>query len=146
MTATQHLTEAIKDAMRARDQVRLDTLRYLSAQVKNAEIDKGLDATLTDEEFIRIVQKILKNSQEAVEQFQQGGRMDLVEAEQVKIDIMKEWLPQTLTDDELRAIVVEIHQANPEVAPGPLTGLVMKAVAGRADGRQVSTMIREVIG
>lgn len=144
MNPTQKLSEEIKNAMRARDQVRLDTLRYLSAQIKNAEIDKGLNATLTEDEFIKVVQKQVKNSAEAIEQYRQGNRQDLVDSEQVKIEIMKEFLPKALSEDELKAIISQLKVENPDLAIGPLTGLVMKAVAGRADGRQVSTLIRQL--
>lgn len=144
MNPTQKLSEEIKNAMRARDQVRLDTLRYLSAQIKNAEIDKGLNATLTEDEFIKVVQKQVKNSEEAIEQYRQGNRQDLVDSEQVKIEIMKEFLPQPLSEEELKQIINELKAENPNLAIGPLTGLVMKAVAGRADGRQVSTLIRQL--
>lgn len=144
MNSTQKLSEEIKNAMRARDQVRLDTLRYLSAQIKNAEIDKGLNATLTEDEFIKVVQKQVKNSEEAIEQYRQGNRQDLVDSEQVKVEIMKEFLPQPMSEQELSDLVNKIKAANPELGTGPLTGLVMKEVAGRADGRQVSTLIREL--
>ncbi len=144
MNPTQKLSEEIKNAMRARDQVRLDTLRYLSAQIKNAEIDKGLNATLTEDEFIKVVQKQVKNSEEAIEQYRQGNRQDLVDSEQVKIEIMKEFLPQPLSEEELKQIINELKAENPNLAIGPLTGLVMKAVAGRADGRQVSALIRQL--
>lgn len=144
MNPTQKLSEEIKNAMRARDQVRLDTLRYLSAQIKNAEIDKGLNATLTEDEFNKVVQKQVKNSEEAIEQYRQGNRQDLVDSEQVKIEIMKEFLPQPLSEEELKQIINELKAENPNLAIGPLTGLVMKAVAGRADGRQVSALIRQL--
>jgi len=144
MNPTQKLSEEIKNAMRARDQVRLDTLRYLSAQIKNAEIDKGLNATLTEDEFIKVVQKQVKNSAEAIEQYRQGNRQDLIDSEHVKVEIMKEFLPKALSEDELKAIISQLKVENPDLAIGPLTGLVMKAVAGRADGRQVSTLIRQL--
>jgi uncharacterized protein YqeY len=144
MNPTQKLSEEIKNAMRARDQVRLDTLRYLSAQIKNAEIDKGLNATLTEDEFIKVVQKQVKNSAEAIEQYRQGNRQDLIDSEHVKVEIMKEFLPKALSEEELKQIINELKAENPNLAIGPLTGLVMKAVAGRADGRQVSTLIRQL--
>jgi len=140
----QHLSDMIKDAMRARDQFRLDTLRYLSAQLQNAQIDKGRDVALTEEEFLKIVQKIIKNSEEGIAQYRQGNREDLVEAEQAKVEIMKEFLPEQLSEAELKAIVERVQAENPGVAMGPLTGLVMKEVAGQADGRQVSAMIRQL--
>jgi len=146
MNPSQKISEAIKDAMRAGDKVRLESLRYLLGQMQNAQIDKGLNAVLTEDEFLKIVRKIIKNSEEAMEQYKQGNRQDLVDDEMAKTSILRELLPQALPKEELRALVEKIHQENPDLAMGPLIGLVLKAAGGRADGRQVNEVIREVLG
>jgi uncharacterized protein YqeY len=130
-------------ALKTGDKVRLESLRYLSAQLQNAQINKGRDALLTEEEFLQIVRKIIKNSEEAIEQYRQGGRHDLVEAEEAKTNILREFLPQAMSEAEVRALVQQLHNEKPELAIGPLTGLVMKASAGRAEGRIVSEIIRQ---
>lgn len=146
MNPSQKITEAIKNAMRAGDKVRLESLRYLLGQMQNAQIDKGLNAVLTEDEFLKIVRKIIKNSEEAMEQYKQGNRQDLVDDEMAKTNILRELLPQALPREELKALVEKIHQENPALAMGPLIGLVLKTAGGRADGRQVNEVIREVLG
>lgn len=146
MNPSQKISETIKDAMRAGDKVKLESLRYLLGQMQNAQIDKGLNAVLTEDEFLKIVRKIIKNSEEAMEQYKQGNRQDLVDDEMAKTNILRELLPQALPREELKALVEKLHQENPTLAMGPLIGLVLKAAGGRADGRQVNEVIREVLG
>jgi uncharacterized protein YqeY len=145
MNPSQKISDAIKNAMRAGDKVRLESLRYLLGQMQNAQIDKGLNAVLTEDEFLKIVRKIIKNSEEAIEQYKQGNRQDLVDDETAKTNILRELLPQAMSPEELRTLVEKIHQENPTLAMGPLTGLVLKAAAGRADGRQVNEILREIL-
>ncbi len=114
--------------------------------MKNAQIEKGRDAELTEEEFLKTVRKIIKNSDEAIEQYRQGNRQDLVDQETEKTNILRELLPQPLSPAELKALVEKIHQENPGLANGPLIGLVLKAANGRADGRQVGEALREILG
>lgn len=139
------LTEDMKVAMRARDSVALETVRYLLAQVKNAQIDKPGHEPLTELEFTAIVKKIIKNTQEAIEQYAAGNRQDLVDAEKPKLALMQKYLPQQLSEDELRTIVSEAIAQNPDLGMGPLTGIIMKQTAGKADGGTVSKLIRELL-
>lgn len=139
------LTEDMKVAMRARDSVALETVRYLLSAVKNAQIDKPGHDPLTELEFTVIVKKIIKNTQEAIEQYAAGNRQDLVEAEQPKLTLMQKYLPQQLSEDELRAIVSETVAQNPGLGMGPLTGIIMKQTAGKTDGGAISKILREVL-
>ncbi len=139
------LTNDMKDAMRAKDRMALDTVRYLMAQVKNAQIDKPDHAPLTDGEFMAIVKKIIKNTEEAIEQYRAGGREDLAAEELPKIEFMRRYLPQQLSEDELRVIIQDTIDANPGAQVGPLTGMVLKQTSGRADGGMVSKLLREML-
>lgn len=139
------LMNDMKTAMRAHDSVALETVRYLMAQVKNAQIDKPGHEALTEAEFTAIVKKVIKNTEEAMAQYASGGREDLVEAEKPKLALMQKYLPQQLSEDELRRIVKDIVANNPGVAIGPLTGMVLKQAAGRADGGTVSRLLREAL-
>ena len=138
------LTQDMKDMLRAGNKRGLEAVRYLLAQVKNAQIDKPNHEALTESEFMTIVRKVLKNTEEAITQYANGGRTDLVEEETEKMQFMKKYLPQQLGEDELRDLVSQIIAENPGVQPGPLTGKVMQKVAGRADGGTVSRLIREL--
>lgn len=139
------LTEDMKIAMRARDAMALETVRYLLAQVKNAQIDKPGHEPLTELEFTAIVKKVIKNTQEAMDQYAAGNRQDLVDAEKPKLEFMQKYLPKQLSEDELRTIVAEAIAANPDLGVGPLTGIIMKQTAGKADGGIVSKLIKELV-
>lgn len=139
------LTEDMKIAMRARDAMALETVRYLMAQVKNAQIDKPGHEALTELEFTAILKKVIKNTQEAMDQYAAGNRQDLVDAEKPKLAFMQKYLPKQLSEDELKTIVAEAIAANPDLGVGPLTGIIMKQTAGKADGGLVSKLIRELV-
>lgn len=139
------LTEDMKIAMRSKDRMALDTVRYLMSQVKNAQIDKPNHEPLTDLEFVAIVKKIIKSTEEAIEQYRAGGREDLASEELPKIKFMRRYLPQQLGEDEIRVIIQETLDENPGAQVGPMTGLVMKKVSGKADGSLVSKLLREMM-
>lgn len=145
MTPTQRLTEDMKNALRAHNKMELEAVRFLLAQVKNAEIDKPNREALTDAEFIKLVQKLLKNAQESIDQFRNGSREDLAEEEEKKVVIWKRYMPAQMSEDELRTIISDVIAAHPGVARGPLTGKVMAQVAGQADGGTVSRILGEML-
>ena len=142
MDAIQLLMNDVKTAMKAGEKQKLDSLRYLMAQLKNLQIDKGRDAQVDEADLQGIVKKMLKNSEEAVAQYAAGGRIDLVEEEKAKMVVWATYLPQQLSDEELLVIIKEVQAANPGLGAGPLTGMVMKQVSGRADGSRVSGLIK----
>ncbi len=144
MTPVQRLTDDMKAAMKSKDREALDAIRFLLSQVKNAEIDKPNRESLTEEEFTKVVRKLVKNAEEAIEQYRDGDRSDLITEEEKKIEIWKQYLPQQLSDDELRTIVQDVLAQNPDQDQmGPLIGQVMGRVQGRADGGSVSRIVRE---
>jgi hypothetical protein len=136
------LTQDMKNALRGGDKRGLEAVRYLMAQVKNFQIDKPGHEPLTEPEFLQIVKKVLKNTEEAIAQYAAGGRNDLVEEETEKLAFMKKYLPQQLSDDELRGLIDQVRGENPGIEPGPLTGKVLKLAAGRADGSRVQQLMR----
>lgn len=137
------IMEDVKTAMRAHDAVRLTTLRTLLSEIKNFEIDNGEQ---DDAGVEKVVAKVVKQTNESIVEYGKGGRQDLVAEEQVKLKILQVYLPKQLSDEELKAIVEEVLAAHPgQTSQGPLTGLVMKQVAGAADGRRVAAMIQQVV-
>jgi len=140
MSFKNQLTNDMKEAMKAKDTVRLGVVRFLLSAIKNAEIDKGQE--LTDEEAQKIVAKQIKQMKDAIEQFKAGDRPDLVEAEEAKIKVLEAYLPAQLSQAELEKIIDEVISQVGEVKnPGQVIGLVMKQVAGRADGKQVAQLV-----
>ncbi len=136
------LTQDMKEALRAGNKRGLETVRYLMAQVKNSQIDKPDHAPLTESEFLQIVKRVMKNTEEAITQYAGGGRQDLVDEETEKMALMKKYLPQQLSDEELMALIDQVRGENPGIEPGPLTGKVLKLAAGRADGTRVQQLMR----
>lgn len=145
MTVVQQLTEDMKTALKAKDTVSLDSVRFILSKVKNAEIDTPNREPLTEAAFHSLVKKMVKDSQEAVSQYEAGNRPDLVAAEQEKIAVYKRYLPAELTAEELDAIVKQVVSENPGLAQGPLMGKVMKATGGRADGSTVGAVLKKYL-
>lgn len=140
MNPLQMINDQIKSALKAGDKTKLDSLRYLMSQLQNAQINKGRNNELTQVEFQQIVKKIIKNSEEAIEQYRQGNRSDLVESESAKLDVLKELIPQPLSDEEIKSLIEQVRSQQPEIQVGPLIGQVIKQSGGRADGQTVARL------
>lgn len=129
--------------MRARDSLTLDSVRFILSKVKNFEIDKPDRLPATDAEVQQIIKKMVKDSEEAVSQYQAGQRQDLVEAEQAKIAVYRNYLPQQMSDDQVWELIQQVRTTQPDIATGPLTGQVLKAAQGQTDGGTVNRLLRE---
>lgn len=156
----QKLSDSIKDAMRAKDKLRTQTLRSIMNDFKNAGIDKkGRDGLteavdspaefLDEAEMIKVIQAAAKRRRESAEQYIAGDRQDLADKENLELVILEEFLPKALTPEELEAVVKE---AIAEIGATSMAdmGKVMKAaqpkIAGRADGKAISTVVRGLLG
>ena len=152
-TLNERINTGWKDAMRAGEATRKETLSLLRAAVKTAEInargsDKSFDAEL-DSDVQAVIEREAKKRRDAIEEYEKAGRSDRAQAERDELQVLQEFLPQQLTEDELREIVKEaIAQSGASGAKD--MGVVMKAVrpltAGRADGKLVSEMVRAELG
>lgn len=146
MSVKARLTDDMKAAMRAKDTERRDTIRYLLSVLKNAEIDKQGD--LTPEEEIKLLQTQVKQRQDSIEQFRQGGRDDLAAKDEAQVKIIEEYLPQQMSDDDLQAFVKQgIEEAGAEGPKdmGKVMGLLNKRAEGRVDGRRLSAAVRDAL-
>ncbi|MGC4192174.1 MAG: GatB/YqeY domain-containing protein [Thermomicrobiales bacterium] len=136
----------MKQAMRDKDAETRDALRYVLAMVKNAEIDKR--ASLTEEEEIALLRTQVKQRQDSIEQFRNGGRDDLAMKEEVQVAIIERYLPQQMTDDELAAFVLggiaEVGATSPKDM-GRVMGLLNRQAAGRVDGRRLSAAVKDAL-
>lgn len=145
MTLREKLVCDLKEAMKAGDVVRRDTLRMLDSSIKNLEIEKKKRETgLSDEEILEVISRAVKQRQDSIKQFKQGGRPELSEKEKVEMEILIAYLPAQLSADELRVIVEEIisNAGATSIADlGKVMGQVMAKVKGRADGN----MVREIV-
>lgn len=138
MTLKEQLTEDMKTAMRAHDSVSLNAIRFLQAEIRNVEIDNGEQ---DDAGVQKIIARQIKQMKDAIGDYQKGGRTDLVEQEEAKIAVLERYMPQQLSDDELRTIIQQVKADNPSANQGQLIGLVLKQAAGRADGSRVSQLL-----
>lgn len=142
MDFKSELMQKMKDAMKARDSVRVGTLRYLLSELKNAEIDNG---ELTPNDISKLIAKQVKQMRDALKDFAAAGREDVVEEESKKIAILEEFLPEQLSDDALDAIVVEVVASTDEKNMGKIIGMVMGKVSGQADGSRVSAAVKKAL-
>lgn len=138
------MSAQIQAAMKSGDKLRLETLRLLSVALKNAAVAKM--AELSDEEAITIVASQVRRREEAAKAFFDGGHTDRAETERLEADILREWLPVQLSIEELGPLVDEAIATSGATSPAQM-GLVMKAlmpkIAGRADGKSLSDLVRE---
>lgn len=122
----------------------MNAIRYLLAQVKNAEIDKGSE--LTDEEILRLISREIKKLEEAAEEFKAGGNEERAREELEEAEILKRYLPEPLSEEEIEALVDEAIKATKATSIRDM-GRVMKEVlpktAGRADGKLVSEIVKK---
>jgi uncharacterized protein YqeY len=140
------LTEDLKSALRSGDKLRTSVIRLLTALIKNREVEKR--GPLTDAEAIQAVSASCKQRQEAIEQYRQGGRQDLVDKETAELAILQAYLPSALSTDEIQTLVREAIRDSQASSPremGKVMALLMPKVTGRADGKVVSTLVREML-
>ncbi len=140
--------------MRARDQVRLTTLRGVIAAFTNESVAKGRTPQdkLSEEEAIAVIRRLVKQRKDSIEQFEKGGRKDLAESESAELKILEEFLPVQMSEEKVREIVKKKLE-NPDAAVGAIkpnvgliVGAVMKECGGQADGAMVKKIVEEALG
>ncbi len=136
----------LKEAMKARNELKLSTLRMLKSAIKNKEIDKK--QPLSDNEILDILQKQVKQRRDSIAEFQKAGRQELVDKETAEIVILELYLPKQLSEPELKAIVQKAIQttgAKSKADMGKLMKEIMPQVTGRADGKQVNQIVSSLL-
>jgi len=144
MDLEERLVEEMKQAMRSGDKLRLSTIRMIRTALKNKEIEtrKKLD----EDEIFRVIQGMVRRGEESVEQFRAGGRMDLVEKETKEMEILKSYLPQSLSQEEILAVIdqsIQENQASSLKDIGKVMKSVMSKLGGKADGKLVNQWVKE---
>lgn len=145
MSLAQQITDDMKKYMREKNQVALGTVRMLKSDIKYAEIEKK--ETLSDDDVIKIVQSAIKKRRDAAEQYANADRQELADKEKEEITFLEGYLPEQLTEEEVQQIVKGVI-AETGITDQKQFGLVMKAVMakvqGKADGKIVSRLVKEV--
>jgi len=147
MSLKEQLFSDLKDSLRSGERLKVSVIRLILAALKNREIEKrGL---LSDEEVIEILISLSKQRRESIEGFEKGGRQDLVAKETAELRIIQSYLPRQLTTEEIRERVREAITESGASGPkdvGRVMRVLMPKVKGRADGKLVNEMVREILG
>lgn len=144
----QNIKESIKDAMRAKDTVKLDVLRGLVTSFSNELIAKGSAAEFVDDETaLALIKRSVKQHKDSIDQFTKGGRMDLVEKEVAELKYLEVYLPQSMSKEDIKKIAVakkaELNVTD-KSGLGKLVGIVMKETKGQADGADVKEVVESL--
>ena len=146
MTFLEKLNSDLKEAMKAKDEVRMNCIRQVKAAVMNKEVAKK--KVLSDDEVMEVIASLVKSHVESIDSFKKGNRLDLVGKEESELAILKAYLPEQLSDEELRSIVeaaVKTSGASAIKETGRVMQLIMPQVKGRADGARINLIVREFL-
>ncbi|MDP2939200.1 MAG: GatB/YqeY domain-containing protein [Candidatus Omnitrophota bacterium] len=141
------ILEDYKIAMKQKDTLKASILNYLRSEMNYYAIEKKKDK-LEDQDIIAVIKKQVKSHQDSIEQFEKGNRADLAEKEKKELEILKSYLPQELSEAELKNIVEEVINSFPDATikdMGKIMKEIMVKTAGRADGKLVSELVRQRI-
>ena len=148
MTIEEQVNEGIKNAMKAREKVRLEAFRNIKKVILEAKTRPGAGDQSDDAECVRIIQKLAKQSTDAAEIYKQQGRMDLYEEECGQLEVLNSFLPKQMTDAELtetlKAIIASIGATSPKDM-GKVMGVATKQLAGKAEGKAISAKVKELL-
>lgn len=143
------ISNDIKEAMKARDKVRLEALRNVKKYFLEAKTAPGAADELTDDAALKIIQKLVKQGKDSATLYTEQGRADLAEAELAQVAAIEVYLPKQMSDEELTAtlqsIITEIGAAGPKDM-GRVMRVATKQLAGRAEGRAISAKVKELLG
>lgn len=144
MTIKEHITNDLKDAMRAKDKKKVEALRLMTAAIKQIEVDERIE--VDDARLLAILDKMAKQRKESIEQFQKAGRDDLVAQEQYELAEISRYLPEPLTETEVQQLIDEAMKtvdAQTMADMGKVMVQLKPKLQGRADMSRVSQMIRD---
>ncbi len=144
MEIKTQIEEKMKEALKNQNTEVLSLFRMLKSAIKNAEIEKR--AELEDADVIRVLEREAKQRRDSIEQYRAGNREDLANHEQSELEIIEEFLPQKMTEEEIRAEVKDIISENPDQDFGRIMGAVMFRLSGKADGSLVQKIVRSEMG
>lgn len=148
MNLEQKVMAEMKDAMKSKNEASLRALRAIKAEIIKAKTDPGAAGELSEEKEIGLLQKMMKQRKDSLEIYQQQNREDLAKKELEEIAVIEKYLPQQLTGDELKAQLQQIISDTGASSPadmGKVMGAATKKLAGRADGKTISAMVKELL-
>lgn len=149
MELFDRISNDIKEAMKAQDKVALATLRNIKKVFLEAKTAPGANDTLTDDAALKIIQKLVKQGRESAALYESQGRSDLAAEETAQVAVMEKYLPAQMSEEEIRNAVREIIAETGASTPqemGKVMGVATKRLAGKADGRAISSIVKELLG
>ena len=144
----EQVSKGIREAMKARDKVRLEALRNVKKVFLEAKTAPGANDTLEDDKAMKILQKLVKQGEESADIYTKANRPELAEGEMAQVNVYKEFLPKPLTEAEIEAEVKDIIAqtgASSIKEMGKVMGIASKQMAGKADGKVISTIVRKFL-
>lgn len=146
MSLKQRLTDELKNAMKNKDQLRKNVITMIRADIKQIEVDKRVE--LTDDDVIDIISKQAKQRRDSIEEFEKGGREDLVEQAKQEVNVLMEYLPEQLSEEEIETIIKEVVTETGATSMkdmGKIMAAAMPKLKGRADGKVVNQIVRKIL-
>lgn len=148
MSIEEQVNEGIKNAMKAHDKIRLETMRNIKKVILEAKTRPGAGDQIDDAECIKLIQKLAKQGKESAEIYKQQGREDLYEQENGQVAVLTEFLPKQLSETELtealKEIITSVGASSPQDT-GKVMGVATKKLAGLADGKVISVKVKELL-
>jgi uncharacterized protein YqeY len=148
MALFEQVSEGIMAAMKAREKEKLEALRNLKKVMIEARTSKGAGSELSDEESLKIIQKLVKQGKESADIYQKQNRNDLYSEEMAQVKVLETFLPEQISDDKLTAIITGIIQQTGATSikdMGKVIGIASKELAGKADGREIAAKVKEML-
>ena len=149
MSLQQQINTDIITAMKAKDEVAVRTLRALKAALMIAATAEGAKDTIEDDAAIKIFQKLAKQRKESIDIFLSNGREELAKTEQEELEVIEKYLPKQMSEDEINSILQNLIKEAGANGPGDFAKvmpLAMKALAGKADGKIISALLKQLLG
>jgi len=140
------LTEEIKNAMRSKDSLKLESLRAIKSAVLLSETASGSSGTMTDEEAIKLLQRLVKQRKDSAKIFIEQNRPDLAVPEEAQAAVIETFLPPQLSDEELNKVILEVISSSGAEGMkdmGKVMGMASKQLAGKADGKRISDLVKK---
>lgn len=148
MSFQDKINNDLKEAMKAKDEKALRAIRAVKAEILKANTD-GSGQEMTEERGLGIIQKLLKQRKESLEIYEKQNRADLAQTEREEIDVISRYLPEQMSEEDLRAFIQKIIADTGAVGAkdmGKVMGVATKSLAGKADGKTVSLLVKELLG
>lgn len=142
LSLKNRLNDDLKSAMKNKDTLRLNTIRFVKKYIQELETSVGHNGDATDDEVLKIISKLVKQGKDAAEQYKSAGRMDLYNVEMSQIVVLETYLPKQMSDDEISIEIDKVMMETGSTNMGVLMKELNARLAGRADGKTISRILK----